>query len=955
MQTFLHEVAKSVYSQHYDKLDKIAIIFPNRRPIHFFKNYLTEIAQKPIWAPDFYTIQELFLKLSGFQLKDNVSLLFDLFEHYTRHKGTNETFDDFLQWGEMLLNDFDDIDKFLVNASDIFQNLSKQKSIENQFSYLTENQINAIREFWENFDPEPNSDEKKDFVSVWEILAKVYTSFTAQLKNNKFGYEGLIFREVIAQLRDSSGINLSHEKYIFVGFNALNLCEKKLFSWLQNQSRADFYWDYDNYYTENKIHQAGRFIRQNLKEFNSQNSIETKHIRKKQKQITVYNSGTEIAQALLMKDILKSLENKNQIKNTNTAVVLSDESLLEPVLQEIPDDISEINITMGYPITLSTTYSFIKILIELQKLYLSRPASGFYYKSVIELLSHPFIKLLDQDEATKIKKHIETHNRFYISPEELKPFTTLAFLFNTEIKSNFDLSAYLISCLKTIVDNRKNTENKNVNELELEFIFHVIKQLTRLDSVLSEYHRELNIKSYIKLLLHLLKNLSIPFSGEPLKGLQVMGILESRSLDFENLIILSLNEGVLPKRNAAHSYIPANLRYAFGLPLMDHQDSFFSYYFYRLIQRAQNISLVYFSKSNGFKKGEKSRFIYQLEFDDTFHVINQNVNLPISVKKATPIEIKKDDNVFEVLNNYVIPEKKALSPSAINTYIDCSLKFYFKYIAKIKEPEEIKEEIDPVTFGNVLHNTIDGIYKQFSNKIITESDLDSLLLEKQLISSKIEEVYKDEFLKTIKEKTNFTGQDEIMLEVFKRYVKQIILTDKNFTPFKIVSLENEYKKSLKISINSKLINVAMGGKIDRIDEIEDTIRILDYKTGRAETTFTSIHALFDREDQKRNKAAFQTLLYCFLFEGSNEHKNNMVLKPGIYQIKKLFDEKFDYALSFGVERKKTKIDNYHIVKELFVAELSKIIEEIFSTDRPFNQTNNIDICKSCPYAKICER
>lgn len=955
MQTFLEEVAELVYSQYENKLDKIAVIFPNRRPIHFFKSHLSEIAQKPIWSPDFYTIQELFLEFSGFQLKDNISLLFDLYENYIKHKGTNETFDDFLQWGEMILNDFDDIDKFLVNAADIFQNLSEQKSIENQFLYLSENQIKAIREFWENFNPEPDSDEKKDFVRVWEILTKVYNSFTTKLKENKKGYEGLIFREVIEQLKKSTGINAPHEKYIFVGFNALNSCEKQLFTWLQNLSKADFYWDYDNFYTKNKIHQAGRFIRQNIKEFKNLNPIESDHIRKKTNPITVYNSGTEISQALLMKDILKSLDKSEQIKNTNTAVVLSDESLLEPLLQEIPKEIKDINITMGYPITLSSTFSFIKNLIELQKLYLLRPTSGFYYKSVMELLSHPFIKSLDGDGTAKLQKYIETNNRFYISPEELTTYDSLSFLFSTTIKSNFDFSAYLMTCLKTVVEVGKINDPEKNTALELEFIFQVMKQLTRLDSVLSETNQEINIRSYTKLLLHLLKNLSIPFSGEPLKGLQIMGILESRSLDFENLVILSLNEGILPKRNAAHSYIPANLRYAFGLPLMDHQDSFFSYYFYRLMQRAQNIHLVYFTKSNGFQKGEKSRFIYQLEFDTALTLIYKNVDLPISVTKASPIEIKKDDNVSEVLQKYLIPGKKTLSPSAINTYIDCSLKFYFKYIAKIKEPEEIIEEIDPVTFGNVLHNTIDEIYKQFDNAIITESDLDALLSNKKLISSTVEHVYKNEFLKTTKEKPNFSGQDEIMLEIFKKYVKQIISTDKNYTPFEIVSLENEYKKSLEIDLNGNKINVSIGGKIDRIDKVNDTIRILDYKTGHAETTFTTVRALFNGEEQKRNKAALQTLLYCYLFEGSSKHRTDTTLKPGIYQIKKLFDENFDYSISFGEDRTKTKIDNYLLVKEEFISVLIEIITEIFSEDKHFEQTKNMDICNSCPYARICER
>ena len=955
MQTFLYEVAEKVYSEYNDRLDKIAIVFPNRRPVHFFKNHLTGIARKPIWSPDFFTIQDLFLKLSGFQLKDNISLLFDLYEHYIKHKGTIETFDDFLQWGEMLLNDFDDIDKFLVNAEDIFQNVSKQKSIENQFSYLSESQIKAIREFWKNFNPEPDSNEKKDFVSVWEILAKVYTSFTSQLKENKKGYEGLIFRQVSGQLKESGGIGTAHDKYIFVGFNALNSCEKKLFSWLQSIEKADFYWDYDTYYTENKIHQAGRFIRQNLNEYKNLNPVESDHIRKNTKNITVYNSGTEISQALLMKNILKSLNTENQIKDTNTAVVLSDESILEPVLQEIPEEISDINITMGYPFTLSSTFSFLKTLLDLQNLHLSRPSAGFYYKSVMELLSHPFVKLMDKDSTLKLQKHIETNNRFYITKEELTAFEGLAFFFEVKINSNFDLSRYLLTCLNKTVEAFKSDEGSKQNELELEFVFQVTKHLNRLDSVLSEKNREINIKSYTRLLLHLLKNLSIPFSGEPLKGLQVMGILESRNLDFENLIILSLNEGILPKRSAAHSYIPANLRYAFGLPLMDHQDSFFSYYFYRLIQRAQNIHLVYFSKSNGYQKGEKSRFIYQLEFDEAFNIDNKTVNLPVSIQKVTPIIIEKDADVFNVLKGYTVPAAKKLSPSAINTYIDCSLKFYFKYIAKIKEPDRITEEIEPVTFGNVLHNTIDEIYNQFNKKEITGEDLDSLLSDKALITSTIEQVYKNDFLKTPGKSVDFTGQDEIMLEVFNKYVKQIILTDKGYTPIEIVSLENEYQKNLEIQTDGRKINVAIGGKIDRIDKVNQTIRILDYKTGHAETTFTTIESLFDTENNKRNKAAFQTLLYCFLFEKSVEHKTGEPLKPGIYQIKKLFDENFDYTIGFGEDRKKTKIDDYLMVKEPFIAALQKILEDIFSPDRPFVQTKNPDMCKTCPYAQICER
>ncbi len=955
MQTFLHEVAEKIYATYNNKLDKIAIVFPNRRPILFFKSYLSDIAKQPIWSPEFFTIQELFIKLSGFQLKDNISLLFDLYEHYIKFKGTDETFDDFLQWGEMLLNDFDDIDKFQVNAADIFQNLSKQKSIEKQFLYLSENQIKAIREFWENFDPEPDSDEKKDFISVWEILTKVYTSFTSQLKDSKQAYEGLILRDVAEKIKTAGGIDTPHEKYIFVGFNALNSCEKALFSWLQNINKGVFFWDYDLHYTQNKTHQAGRFIRESLNDYKLTEQIGSEHISKQNKQIFVYNSGTEISQSLLMKDILLSLYKDQQIKSTNTAIVLSDESLLEPVLQEIPKEAGDINITMGYPITLTSTYSFIKIILNLQNIYLLRPSSGFYYKSVLELLAHPFTRLIDEESTVELQKHIESKNRFYIQPEELVSFDNLAFLFKTDIVTNKNLSDYLLLSLKTITNRLQNDENINTNQLELEFIFQVTKHITRLDSVLSENKRDVNIKSYVKLFLHLLKNLSIPFSGEPLKGLQIMGILESRSLDFENLIILSLNEGILPKRNAAHSYIPANLRYAFGLPLMDHQDSFFSYYFYRLIQRAKNIHLIYFSKSNGFQKGEKSRFIYQLEFDKAFNVVNKNVDLPVSVKEILPIEIKKDEKVFDVLGNYRATGNKALSPSAINTYIDCSLKFYFKYIAKIKEPDKVKEEVEPVIFGNILHNTIDELYNQFNKKTIAESDLESIITNKQLISSTIKKVYNEEFLKSTKDKPELTGQDEIMLTVFEKYVNQIFLTDKIFAPFEIVSLENEYTKKLTLNVNGKSFDVAVGGKIDRIDKTDGTIRILDYKTGNADTNFTSIESLFDGENKRRNKAAFQTLLYCFLFENSNDHKHKEPLRPGIYQIKKLFDDKFDYSLSYGEDRKKIKVEDYRDLKETFLENLKSKIEEIFNPGQSFCQATNTDICKTCPYAQICER
>lgn len=938
MNNFLYFIAKQIYDENSNNLNNICIVFPNNRAALFFNKYLIQIADKTVWTPKYTTINNFISDLSDYTLGDDISLIFELYKVYKKNLSSVESFDSFYYWGKMILNDFNDIDKNYLSAKDIYKNLKDIKEIENYFDYLTEDQKQVINKFWINFYKNKDSDQKSNFASIWGKLYNIYDDFNKVVKNKGEVYEGVIYKQLYDKIVSNSNLEINYEKIIFVGLNALNVTEQKLLDYLQKENKAQFYWDADKYYFENEIFEAGNFIRENSKKFTPKLPLTDSIFNNfsKDKNIDVYSVSSNTGQSKIIGNILTKLAN-DKFDEENTAIVLADEELLIPVLNSIPDFIKNINITMGYPIKNTQSIGLVTNILKLWKeSKLEDNERVYYYKNILSVLNHNLLRS-NSTEINNFNDYIIDNNLIYIKSSNINfKSEALKFVFNNDL-NNTELISNLILFIKNLLETIYQN-NETTNKIEKEILFNIYFTLNRLNEVIEKEKFKFDkIQTYISLINSVLNGLSIPFEGEPLRGIQVMGILETRVLDFENVIILSLNEGVLPKISVASSFIPYNLRKGFGLPTIENQDSIFSYYFYRLIQRAKNISLVYNSEQSYTNTGEVSRFVKQLEYESGKQINYYNVENNISYDKKNKISVAKNQAVINVLNEYFTNNQKYLSPSAINTYLDCELKFYFNYVSKLKEPKEFIEEIDSATFGTLFHKSMELIYNPFLNKIVSKDDITEIIKSKSFIIN-IKTAFENEKIKIQK-------QAVITFEVIKENVLQTLQKDLVYAPFKILNLEKDFKKIIDVNFNNSTKQIVIKGNIDRVDEQNGLIRIIDYKTGKAEQKTPDILSLFDSEIEKRPKAIFQTMIYAMAYKSEKKSTN---IIPSVYQIKELYKEDFDYRLF--IDKDVLLFDNYE--KE-FIEVLKNTINKIFDTKNAFKQTSITSNCKYCNYKNFC--
>ena len=945
MTYFLQEVAKDIYNRNADDLKNISVVFPNRRAGLYFRQYLSENLDQPVWSPQIYTINDLMQQLSGLQLADNMMLIFDMHQLFNKEKGYNEPFDEFYFWGEMLLHDFDDIDKYLINPGDLFQNLASIKSIEDQFTYLTQEQINAIRRFWDTFQVSSLSDEQKDFLSIWEILYNVYIQLNQLLDDKKYAYEGKIYRSVSDLIR-SSKLNAEEKKYIFIGFNALTPCEKKLFRFLKNQNKAEFYWDYDEYYLKN--HEAGQFIRENLKEFPNMLSNVPSNMNT-EKQIRFLNTSYDIAQTKVLPELLKE-QNIPANDPNHTAIVLPDEHLLLPVLNSLPENIEGINVTMGYPVSVTPAYSLLLAMIQLQKNAKTNELETlFYHKDVLSILNHQYIGLVRDESTEKIIQQIKKHNKVLINAEELntEQFMRNIFVLQPDYQS---LSDYLLNNYHHFYQILRERGDEDISVgLELECIYNVYLTVKRLKEIFNNRDVDIKVETYLRILEKIVQTQNIPYEGEPLSGLQVMGILETRTLDFDHLILLSMNEGVFPKADSTPSFIPYSLRKGFGLPTYEHNDAIYAYYFYRMIQRASDVTLVYNSGSDGIQTGEMSRFMKQLQYESTFHIEENTVVSGISTPNISELNIPKSPEVLKKLEHFNSLNEKSstLSPSALNKFLACPLQFYFRYIAGLKEPEEITEDVDLPLFGSILHKALELLYEDYIGKEMTREELQKLEKNDSRIERALLDAFREEYFTDIpKDKpVKLSGKNILIKEILQKYIKQFFSVDQKFAPFTIYSLEQNYKASIDFEVHGKKKRITFKGIIDRLDINGEGIRVIDYKTGTPEQKMAGVPQLFET---KGNHKALQALLYCKMYNETAHPQQEII--PGLYFIRDLFTQGFHYALKSG----KQKITYQQVASELDT-QLKVALQRLFDPEEDFYQTEEESICRNCPYKEICRR
>lgn len=959
MESFLKLVAADLYKHTEGNLAHTAVVFPNKRAGLFFNEYLAQESESPIWSPAYVSISELFRSLSPWEVGDPVKLVCELYKIFRRETQSTETLDDFYFWGEMLISDFDDADKNKVDTDELFSNLQDLRNIMDDYTFIDNEQEEAIRQFFQNFSIERRTALKERFISLWDVLGNIYKGFRESLASQNIAYEGMMYRHVIEHLDVDK---LPYEKYVFVGFNVLNKVEHTLFTQLKDAGKAVFYWDYDEFYMkENRqavTHEAGEFIRRNLRDFPSPLSGELFKNLSKPKEVHYIASSTENAQARYLPQWIR---NNLTTPEKETAVVLCNEALLQPVLHSLPAEVKHVNITMGFPLSQTPVYSFLIALLELHTHGFNFKSGRYTFQSVVTLLKHPYTRQLT-GQAELLEKELTRNNRFYPLPGELGKDEFLTRLF-TPLSGNLNLCIRLSETLQQVAGiyqaNTSGTEDTDAfNQLYRESLFKAYTTINRFRTLIEEDELTVQSETFRRLLVKVLSATNIPFHGEPAIGMQVMGVLETRNLDFRHLVLLSVNEGQLPKSGGDSSFIPYNLRKAFGMTTIEHKIAVYAYYFYRLLQRAERITLMYNTSSDGLNRGEWSRFMLQFLIEWPHPITRQFLEAGQSPQGTSPITVEKTPDVmrrmqslFDVRAN----PKAKFSPSALNYYLDCPLKFYYRYVAGLSAPDEVSAEIDSATFGSIFHYAAEHIYKDLTThgKVINKEALETLLRNEVKLQDYVDTAFKKLFFNVPQnEKPEYNGVQLINSAVIARYLKQLLQNDLRYAPFTFIASEMEVDEPIDIQTPKGVIKSRIGGIIDRMDSKDGTLRIVDYKTGGDADTPPHVESLFI-PDKKRSNYVFQTFLYAAIM---CRKQPTMKIAPALLYIHRAATETYSLVIQMGEPRKpKEAVEDFSKYEKEYRERLQGLLEEIFNPEKSFTQTEIIEKCTYCDFKALCKR
>lgn len=965
MQTFLQLVAQDLYQKIGNDLSRVAIVFPNKRASLFFNEYLAMQSDRPIWSPAYVSISELFRQLSPWKSGDPIRLVCELYKVFREETRSEETLDDFYFWGELLISDFDDVDKNLVDADRLFSNLQDLKNIMDDYDFLDSEQEEAIRQFFQNFSIERRTQLKEKFISLWDKLGDIYHHYRRNLEELGIAYEGMMYRYVMEELQPDK---LKYEHYVFVGFNVLNKVETKFFERLREAGKALFYWDYDVFYTrlprENTppyTHEAGEFILRNLKIFPNELPEAVFDTLRKPKNVRFISAPTENAQARYLPEWIRSVTKRDlpetPVKEKENAVVLCNEALLLPVLHSIPPEVKNVNITMGFPLAQTPVYSFVSALIELQTTGYRRDTGRYQYGAVQSVLKHPYTRQLSTS-AESLEKQLTRDNRFFPLPSELKQDIFLEQIFTPKTGISA-LCQYLTEMLREVaVLYRQEQETDDIfNQLYRESLFKSYTLINRLLNLIDNGELNIQIDTLRRLLCRLLATSNIPFHGEPAIGMQVMGVLETRNLDFRNLIMLSLNEGQLPKAGGDSSFIPYNLRKAFGMTTIEHKNALYAYYFYRLIQRAENVTLLYNTASEGLNRGEMSRFMLQFLVESPHSISREYLESGQSPQSGREIRVEKTPEIItRMYERYDVNRhpKSLFSPSALNTYLDCRLKFYYRYVAGLKAPDEVSAEIDSALFGTIFHRAAELVYKDLTanGKEIRKDDLEQVLRNDIKLQNYVDTAFKEEFFHVaLTEKPEFNGTQLINAKVITSYLRQLLRNDLQYAPFFMEGMEKKVTEIIEIETSQGKLALNIGGTIDRIDSKDDTLRIVDYKTGGSPKTPENIKQLFTPADGRPNYI-FQTFLYASIMC----RKQSLKVAPSLLYIHRAASETYSPVIEMGEARQpKIPVNNFAFYEDEFRERLQTLLQEIYNPEEAFTQTEDTKKCEFCDFRELCRR
>jgi hypothetical protein len=956
---FLKLVADDLYKDFGKDISNLTLVFPSRRASLFFNKYLSENLESPIWLPATTTISDLMYEISGLKQSDSLLLIVKLYQIYLEKLHTLETFDSFYFWGEVMLADFDQVDKYRVDASILFTNILDIKEIDERFGGFTPEQIEALKTYLGVITDSNNSIIKDRYLSIWKVLGSIYNDFRSSLLQDGLSYEGLAYGVAASKLDENQQLPLNGT-FVFIGFNALNECEKALFRYLKKSKNAIFYWDFDLSYAKSELHEASFFIRDNLLEFENKLSSTLFDSFKEESKIHLIAAPTGVTQAKLLPQILSQLTVETPVLNINTAIVLPEEHLLLPVLSALPESTGDLNITMGYPLQETAAYNLAEFII---KLHINSRTDDqgivrFYHRDVLSLLNHPYLQIIDPDGCNLIISRIKSQNIIFVDTQDLEKLIISKDLFVNQ-STGSELASHLVEMSKLVaglIIQKSNVENFN-SRIELEYLYSLYTNLNRLVDVINQNNIEISLKIFRQLFRKAFAQVRVSFSGEPLSGLQIMGFLETRTLDFENLIMLSVNDDVLPGNHHRPSFVTPSLRFAYGLPDYSHQNAIYGYYFYRLLQRSKNVYLVYRNRAEGLMSGELSRFALQLLMESGKKIEKIDIKFDLGISTQQDIIIEKTENVVKKLNRYTSDEesKKYLSPSAFTTYLSCPLKFYYRYVADIREAEEVTEEVDLPGFGKILHAAMDLIYTSIGKETIEQVDLEKLVNNPKKLDSLIETAFAKEYLKSTKDeiKSTLAGRNLLVLEQIKYAIVKMLKTDIKRTPFKIIKMEEEVRANLQFRSNGRDYQLRIGGIVDRLETDGDTVKVVDYKTGNAKDKgeFSSLDDFFDSKKSDKTKEVFQIFTYCY---GLKQQDGFSDIKPELWFIRNTSSDYMPKVV-FSQGKSKTEVISYNQWEAGFVDRLKLLASDIFDASKPFEPITDLAVCRKCPYISICGR
>lgn len=949
MEKFLSIVSKEIIKETGGDFRNLTVVFPSRRSgLYFRRELVKEFEGKPVISPAIFSINDFIFKYSGLRSENVLNLIFRLYD-VQRSFGMNEEPDRFYEWGRVMLSDFDEMDRSLADAEKLFGIVSDIKALESRYELETDKDYYL---FWKNFN-ESDEESKKRFKDIWVQLPKIYKKFTEELLSDNLAYDGLAYKKLSNDL-DEGKVDFSSGKIIFAGFNYLSKSEMNILYESAVQSGGKIYFDADKFYISDPMNEAGTFINKNaelLKRRLEKNKykfedyvkiIDGNGIDIKDKEIKIIGAPLSSGMAKALGNELDALniENENEV-----AILLPDDSMLLPALSSIPDKIKNYNVTMGLPFRDTPLYSLVYLIRDLQANILN---GKFYYEDVIKILLHPYVRFENMSSVHKIVNGMKTKNQVYVDRDSIfggEKFLTIADKIFVVTDKSETIFEYIRSIVSALYERIHKDDFKA--KFHIEYIFGFYTHAKVLQDCIEKYGLKVSVDVYWNVLADIVRSQNIPLTGEPVTGLQVMGLLESRAIDFNTVFILSANEAKLPQINISGSYIPYQIRRYFGMKTFDDDSKIQAYNFFRAIQRAENVYILYDSLISESSKG-KSRFILQIE----------NELAETSVKeKSYSIQMTpaKDDNISIEKTDELLSRITKLSPTDISNYINCSLMFYFKKILELEEEDTIDDEYNAALFGSLFHKVMEMLYTPYSEKEVNRKTLDDMIgnVEKnfdKIFSDAADDITREQKEKYHKEKiidTGIFGKNKAYKEVIKELVLKILRRDAENVPFKILGLEMKLEKAdyeFTGDGNTKR-KIILNGKLDRVEEKDGKILIVDYKTGGKKFPRTLAISNVNQDMPKpANKDYFQAGFYMYLYKlVKNEDAN-----AGMFYVARENDLTKVLPDETGDAVKNDFINNY---KEF----LNEKLHEIFNKDINFEKTADTDNCKYCAMNSLCYR